>query len=274
MTIALTRRKFLISTAAAGTALICGRSAFADAPSEEQAWDAIREHLFRQKKILSGDGVVKVIAPVRPPNSGDVTVQIESLFPQTPERFVKKYYLVIDENPSPVAGVFTLSPQSGVANVATRIRVNAYSDMRAIAEFSDGNLYMDAIFVKASGGCSAPPMKVDPLAKLTIGKATLVDEGKTASDAHKFHISVIHPSYSGLQKDQLTHLFIPPHYVENIEIKNREGEMVFAVNGDISFSENPSFDFHYVPRQNDMLSVKMVDSRKKTFESQWPVLSA
>ena len=273
MTIHLTRRKFLVSAAATGAALVCQRLAAAE-EAGERAWDAIREHLFQQREILPGHNVVKVIAPVRPPNSGDVTVRIESLFPQSAERFVKKHHLVIDENPSPVAGVFTLSPQSGLANVATRIRVNAYSDVRAITEISDGSLYMDSMLVKASGGCSSPPMKSDPLMKLTMGKTTLIDEGKTAAGPHKFHVSVIHPSYSGLQKDQLTHLFIPPHYVENVEVRNREGETVFAASGDISFSENPSFGFHYTPRADDVLSVKVTDSRKKVFESQWPVLSA
>ncbi len=274
MTVALARRKFLISTAAAGAVLACGRLSAADAQAEEQAWDAIREHLFRHQKILPGDGVVKIIAPIRPPNGGDVTVRVEALFPQSPERFVKKHYLVVDENPSPIASVFTLSPHSGTADVTTRIRVNAFSNVRAISETNDGGLYMDATLVKASGGCSAAPLKIDPLAKLAMGKATLVDEGETAGGAHKFHISVLHPSYSGMQKDQLTHLFIPPHYVESVAIKNREGETVFAVSGDISFSENPSFGFHYAPRQNDVLSVTVTDSRKKIFESQWPVASA
>ncbi len=273
---AVTRRKFLTSVAAAGAALAFTRTSVANNhnKNEPPAWDAIREHLFQDKEILPGDGVVEIIAPVRPPNGGDVTVKIAAAFPQTPERFLKKHYLVVDENPSPVAGVFTLTPESGVADVNTRIRVNAYSEVRVISEASDGRLYMDSTFVKASGGCSAPPTNTDPLAKLAMGKTTLLNEGKTADGARKFHLSVLHPSYSGLQKDQITLLYIPPHYVADVEVKNRNGELIFAVTGDISFSENPSFGFHYVPRgSDDLLSVRIMDSRKKTFESEWPVSS-
>mgnify|MGYP002150436774 CR=1 FL=1 len=42
------------------------------------------------------------------------------------------------------------------AEIETRVRVDAYSHVRAIAEASDGQLYAVTRFVKASGGCSAP----------------------------------------------------------------------------------------------------------------------
>ena len=87
----LTRRKFLISTAVAGTTFAFAR--LSSAGEEQQAWDAIREHLFQKRKILPGDGVVKLVAPVRPPNSGDVTVRIESLFEQTPQPLREKTLL-------------------------------------------------------------------------------------------------------------------------------------------------------------------------------------
>ncbi len=273
----ITRRKFLTLVAASGATLTLPATLLANNHNENDppAWDAIREYLFQDRGIFPGHGVVEIIAPVRPPNGGDVTVRIAAAFPQTPERFLKKHYLVVDENPAPVAGVFTLTPESGIADVNTRIRVNDYSDVRVISETNDGLLYMNSTFVKASGGCSAPPMNSDPLLKLTMGKTTLLDEGKTSNGTHKFHLSVVHPSYSGLQKDQITLLYIAPHYVENVEVKNRNGDVIFAVSGDISFSENPSFGFHYAPRGNeDFLAVRIMDSDKKTFESQWPLVSA
>ena len=64
--------------------------------------------------------------------------------------------LVVDANPAPVAAVFNMSPENGVATISTRLRINAYSHVRAIAETSDGELFMATRFVKASGGCSAP----------------------------------------------------------------------------------------------------------------------
>ncbi len=43
-----------------------------------------------------------------------------------------------------------------MTEISTRVRVNSYTDVHAVAELSDGKLYMIKIYVKASGGCSAP----------------------------------------------------------------------------------------------------------------------
>ena len=73
----------------------------------------------------------------------------------------------------------------------------------------------------------------------------------------------MHPNNSGLQKDQITTYFIPAHYIETVEVKNKAGNKIFMVKGDISFSENPSFDFAYTPTEkDDVLSVKVVTHTK------------
>ena len=53
-------------------------------------------------------------------------------------------------------GIFHFTPHSGKADLALRVRLNAYSNVRVITETSDGKLHMSKRFVKASGGCSAP----------------------------------------------------------------------------------------------------------------------
>lgn len=135
---------------------------------------------------------------------------------------------------------------------------------------------MNKTLVKASGGCSAPPMETDPMSRLTMGKMQLI-QGDMIDDnkAHSYHLAITHPNYSGLQKDQQTLYFIPPHYIESVEVKNGRNEIVFAVKGDISFSENPSFDFSYIAAEGgDSLSVKAIDSRKKIYESRWLISTA
>ena len=67
--------------------------------------------------------------------------------------------LVIDQNPAPMAAKFQLGPDAKVSEISTRVRVNNYTDVHAVAELSDGKLYMVKTYVKASGGCSAPAAK-------------------------------------------------------------------------------------------------------------------
>lgn len=69
---------------------------------------------------------------------------------------MRSIYLVIDHNPSPVGAVFSFTPESRQATVETRVRIEDYSTIRAIAELSDGSLHMATRPIKASSGCSAP----------------------------------------------------------------------------------------------------------------------
>ena len=85
-----------------------------------------------------------------------VPVKIIAKIPQTDALYIKTITVIIDKNPAPLAGRFHFTPNSGLANLALRVRVNENSPIRAIAETSDGKLVMSKRFVKASGGCSAP----------------------------------------------------------------------------------------------------------------------
>ena len=274
MSIALTRRGFLGATIAAATSLTLGRAFADDAGADDQAWREVREFLFQDRPVADGAGRIRLEAPVRPANGADVSVRIIPEMSQQTDYYIRKHYLVVDKNPSPVGGVFTLSPRNGTAEIATRIRVNEYSHVRVIAETNRGELYMNSAFVKASGGCSAPPPNDDPMAQLTMGKMELAQKAAHAGDARGFQLSLLHPNNSGMQMDQVTMLFVPPHYVETVEVMNDDGETVFAAKGDITFSHNPSFDFFYKPKPGgDMLHAKAVDSRRKTYTATWPVVS-
>ena len=48
-----------------------------------------------------------------------------------------------------------------MTSLSTRIRVDAYTNLHAVAELDDGHLYGAQRFVKAAGGCSAPAAKQD-----------------------------------------------------------------------------------------------------------------
>ena len=68
---------------------------------------------------------------------------------------------MIDENPSPLAAVFSPGAASGMRSLSTRVRVDSYTNVHAVAELSDGQLYAAQRFVKAAGGCSAPAAKLE-----------------------------------------------------------------------------------------------------------------
>ena len=242
----------------------------AGAADPDDPWPELRTLLFADRPIQDGAGVIALDAPVRAEDAAVVPVTIEALRPQTPERFIKTLHLVIDHNPAPVAGVFHLSPANGIATIATRVRINQYTNVRAIAETSDGQLYIASRFVKAAGGCSAPALKDREAALARLGQMKLKHPPFRLGEPNQVQLLISHPNYTGLQMDQLSRNWIPPHYVQTIEVRY-DGRPVLAVDADISLSENPSIHFSFVPDRPGALEVLVQDSEGGSFRSSWPV---
>jgi sulfur-oxidizing protein SoxY len=243
----------------------------AAAAETDQAWTDIREMLFEGREIHDGTGIVRLVAPQRAHDAAIVPIEIAAEIPQTPERYIKTVHLVIDQNPAPVAGVFHLTPESGRATIGTRVRINEYTDVRAITETSDGQLYMASSFVKASGGCSAPALKdheqaIARLGKMKIKPITPFRPG----EPNEVQVLISHPNYSGMQMDPLSRNWIPPHYVREIEVSYGD-RTVLQVEGDISLSENPSIHFWFVPQGPGELRVRVVDSEEQEFSARTPL---
>ena len=244
----------------------------AAAAEPDEAWNAIREMLFADRAIQDGTGIIHLAAPQRAHDAAIVPIEIVAEIPQTPERYIRTVHLVIDQNPAPVAGVFHLTPDSGRATIATRVRINEYTNVRAIAETSDGALYMASRFVKASGGCSAPALKDHEQAMARLGQMKIrpLTTPFQPGTPNEVQLLISHPNYSGMQMDPLSRHWIPPHYVREIHV-SYDDRPIMRVEGDISLSENPSIHFSFVPEGPGELSVRVVDSEEQEFSAGMPL---
>lgn len=246
----------------------------ATAKDVNQRWGEIKTELFGGRQINDGFGVIDMEAPYRAHDAAVVPLRIKAMIPQKTERFVAKIYLIIDKNPVPVAAVFDFHDgKNGWATLETRIRVNEYTNVRAIAETNDGQLYMVTKFVKAAGGCSAPAGKDQALALKRMGKMKL----KFASpvkfgEPNVAQILISHPNNSGLQFDQVSRSYVSAHYVESIKL-TYDGKPILTVTADISISENPSIHFSFIPEKPGTFKSYVVDTEDRVFEREWKVTS-
>jgi sulfur-oxidizing protein SoxY len=256
--------------------------------AEEDIWPELKEEIFGNRPILDGRDWVALEAPYRAHDAAVVPVDIIALRPQEQDRFIKTITLVIDQNPAPVAAVFHLGKSIGLASLSTRVRVNAYSQVRAIAESNDGQLYMVSRFVKASGGCSAPASKDADEAHANMGRmklrqfamtprpetpapvASAISHPSGLSNLRQAQIMIRHPNHSGLQMDQVTRHFIPAHYVSDIEVR-QDDEVILSVEGAISLSEDPAIRFHYLPNGSRQLNVVIEDTENRVFTNSWDI---
>ena len=244
-------------------------------PEASPVWLKVRASLFQNRPIAAAtDDVISLETPVRADDAAIVPIAIRTRMQQTPQRYIDKVYLVIDNNPSPISAVFQLTPLSGRADIETRVRIDEYTHVRAIAETNDGKLHMTTRFLKAAGGCSAPPGKDAQAALATLGRMRLRVEpdpaaasGKAGANAPVLaQLMISHPNNSGLAMDQTTRLFTPAHFVRQVRV-TYGGEPVLSADVDFSISENPNFRFYFIPRGEGELKAEVVDSNDLKFEA-------
>jgi len=239
-----------------------------DNPEASEIWQKVRLSLFESRPIsTASDGIIVLDAPSRAEDSAVVPVSIRTRFPQSATRYVDKIYLIIDNNPSPISAIFQFTPGSGQADIETRIRIDEYTHVRAIAELNDGKLYMATRWVKASGGCSAPPGKDAQAAQASLGKMRLrIDGDGVAGQPVLAQLMISHPNDSGLAMDQLSRQFTPAHFVRRVDI-SYAGKPLMSADVDFSISENPNFRFYFLPQGEGELKAEVLDSRDLRFQS-------
>lgn len=261
----------LMLAAVASTAALLPMSVAAEAPqaSEVSVWSKVRNGLFGSRAINeNASDIVQLDAPSRAEDAATVPIGIRTNLLQTPGRYIQKLYLLVDNNPSPIAAVFELTPESGRADIETRIRVEQYTDVRAVAELIDGSLYMATRFVKASGGCSAPAGKDPKEALRNAGRIKFrVDGPIEAGKPAAAQLAVSHPNASGLVLDQVTRLYEPAYYVRKVNV-SYAGKPILSADIDFSISENPNFRFYFLPGGEGELRAEVVDTKDLSFDSQ------
>lgn len=250
---------------AAFVALVVGATTLAaQAQPESTVWPGLKAQYFGEREIHPGTGVVSLTAPYRAEDAAIVPISIHDELPPGSERRIAKLWLFIDNNPVPMSAVFEFGPEVPNASIATRVRVNSYTHMRAIAETLDGQLYMATEYVKASGGCSAP-VSGDPLAAAAnLGEIRLRTLAGDQGSGRRIQMLVRHPNNTGLQMNQLTRLVVPPHYINAIDVR-QGGQSVFHAEMTFSLSQNPSLRFSYLPAQPGQLSVRVHDTEDNVF---------
>jgi len=239
-----------------------------DQPSEE-TWNSIKGDIVKDRPVLDGSGLVVLDAPRRAEDSAIVPIGMRINFAADDKRTLQSLTLVIDENPAPVAGTFTFGPRSGVTSISTRVRVNSYSYVRAIAELSDGKLYAVKAFVKASGGCSAPASSNADATRSMIGQMKFRTFRSESDAPPEAQLMLRHPQNSGLQMDQLTRLYVPPFFIENLKIWQGD-DLVMEMDGGIAISEDPNIRFNYRANGASKFRAEATDTSKKVFRGEWP----
>lgn len=257
----MSRPKYILFAFAIAALTLTGAGIRAEEINHESeaSWASIRKDTFGQQEMIDGKGLLSLEAPERAEDAAVVPITIR-LAPELADN-VKSLTLIADENPAPVVATFTYGEAAGHGprTLATRIRVDRYTFVRAIAESADGKLYMTKAFVKASGGCSAPASRDAEEAAKSIGKMRIRTATGNAGKSDLGEVMMRHPNISGLAIDQLSGGYPPARFISHLSV-TADGKLVFAMEGGISISEDPHFRFSYLPGASDSLEVTAEDT--------------
>ncbi len=258
--------------AALAAVLVLGLVAPAWAEENEAAqaarWADLKQAVFGDRAVVDGSGVIVLDAPARAQDASTVPVSVTlpgsgaSMSGQ-----IKAIWLMVDGNPSPLVGAFHFGPAADPHSLRTRVRVDQYTLIHAVAETEDGRLFSAARYVKAAGGCSAPSSKDPEVAMSRLGQMRLRLEGEpvlTPGNTVTANLMISHPNNNGMQMDQISHLYIPPRYIQDIKV-TYGGEKVMEVESDISMSEDPVITFGLRINGDGPVHVDVEDSSHALF---------
>ncbi len=146
------RRSLLIGLGVGGLAVVgmtlVPRAVLADVESTAAA---IKERLGGR---ATKEGRINLELPQIAENGNTVPIAFEVDSPMTESDYVTAVHIFADKNPLPNVATFRFTPRSGKARGSTRMRLAKTQNIVAVAEMSDGSVYMAKTEVKVTiGGC-------------------------------------------------------------------------------------------------------------------------
>lgn len=240
--------------------------------AEPDLWPGLKEEIFGDRVIAENDGVIALFAPETAEDAALVPISVR--FPPNTSRTITSMTLLVDRNPAPVAATFEFGDafrkgdDIGERQLATRIRLDSFSRVRAIVETTDGELHMATRFVMGAGGCSATSSKDMEAALAGIGRIDIktLSEPARGDAFRETQVKIKHPNFTGLQMDPVSRGFVPARFIDDLEIKSADG-VLFKMKGGISISENPNLRFSYGTSTKGPIEVTARDTNGEQFTS-------
>lgn len=222
-----------------------------DSQPSGSAWAFLRAKYYGDRSMgLVDENYMSLEVPGNTPDPASTPLTLR--FSDNAQHRIKRLRVFVDNNPSPLVATFDFT-QTPLTEIDMHVRIDRFTSVRAVAETADGGLEMRSAWVKASGGCSAPPTGASQGSAL--GQIKL----RPAADDKSILVSIRHPNSSGFQIDPRTGDSIPAHYISHILVNSGGVPLVSAETG-ISVSENPTFRFASDKSLALPVSVEAVDS--------------
>jgi sulfur-oxidizing protein SoxY len=80
-----------------------------------------------------------------------------------------------------------------------------------------------------------------------------------------------HPNNSGLQMNQVTQLYIPAFFVNELRLWQDDSLVLSVVDGGISLSEDPNVRFTYISNGAKQFRAEARDTNGQVYRDEWKI---
>jgi sulfur-oxidizing protein SoxY len=149
---AVTRRNVLAVVGASAIAATGVMLPFRPVTAGTKEADAAVKKVIGSRKTKSGRITLELPQIAENGNTVPISLAVDS--PMTKSDYVKAVHIFAEANPNPEVASFHFTPRSGKAYVSTRMRMLKTQNIIAVAEMSNGDVFMAKNEVKVTiGGC-------------------------------------------------------------------------------------------------------------------------
>lgn len=204
-------------------------------PFGSPMWEALRETYFANAPVVFDDRV-KVTAPANAESVFAVPVAVDARAIDS----VREIVLIADLNPFPL--VLRYRPVEAAPYIATRIKIQQATAVRAAARTAEGIWHVGGTLVDAAGGgCSAPAQSYAERDWADhVGEVQARAWPPGSDGTVRLRLRIRHPQDTGLVAG------IPAYFIEELHLRDAAGRDLGSLETAEPVAENPVFtlDLH------------------------------
>ncbi len=197
-------------------------------PLNSGNWEWVRDFLFEDAETVFDDRVL-----VKAPKYAEDNMNVPFMVDARALGDVQKIVVFADSNP--ILRVLSMEPMKAEPFIASSLKMQQGGPVRAAALTSDGVWHVGGVFVDAAGGGCTEPASVhavsdwmDHLGEMHAG-SWLQDDG-----SQRATVRLYHPMDTGLADG------IPAFFVERLDIKDADGEVLARIEPAEPVAQHPS----------------------------------
>lgn len=234
--------------------LLCLTLSVRAAPIIDQ-WPVIAEAFFKDRAVTQDGGQISITAPSQAEDATLVPISIQL----APAHGFSKWYLFVDANPIVLTLTTQIPDTTHAFTLSTRIRLDANSKVRVVAEKPDGTLSMAVVEVKTpGGGCGGAVSQDETALRANAGKMKL----QQSEDKQTTILQINHPMRTGFERTVYGY-YAKAWYLQKVEWRQASNTIMELQLGP-GISANPYFRIEY-PIALQALAIQASDNEGQQF---------